>query len=259
VAGPTAQSPRCRGDRLLPNLTAVVPDHIDVKQEGPAAAPQFLLVFQSAVANDGAGPLTLVGERPGSGQHDLMVRQLIQCSAGPPESHPGAGVMGYENEPPYPHWHVLGFDLFELRALAPGTAPRRSRKVGFCPADVARVVLPFPYELAHSPPSRVFDDYLATECAAGNPVAVRVVSGISVGFADIYAAYVEGQYIDLTGLRAGTYRLINEANPQGSLLEQGYDDDVAGVEVAISWPGGPQSAPKVALGPACLGRRACRA
>ena len=256
---PTAQSRRCQGQLLLPDLVALVPDHIDVKQVGTPNASQFLLVFQTGVANKGAGPLTLVGERANTARPNLPTRQLIDCSAGPPESRAGAGVMLYTNEPTHDHWHYLDFERYELRALGGGAAARRSRKAGFCPGDVARVVLTVPDELAHTPAGPVFGDQLPTICGAGNPAALRVAAGISVGYADLYAAFVEGQFIDLTGLSAGTYRLTNQANPLDHLLEQRYDNDVAGIDVTLSWPHGPQSKPSIALGASCMGRGACGA
>jgi hypothetical protein len=249
----SAQSAHCRGHRLLPDLASLVPFQVDVKQEGA----QFLLVFETGVVNQGAGPLTLVGVRSNPAQPQLGVRQLISCAAGPPESHPGAGVMRYSDEPSHQHWHYLDFEQYELRGPAPATGARRSRKAGFCPADVVRPVLPVPLELAAAPAGQVFQDHLDSKCGGGQRAALRVETGISVGWADLYAPYVEGQFIDVTGLGPGSYRLTNEVNPRRVLLEQRYDDDMAGVTLTLSWPTGPQSMPRVATGAPCLGRSAC--
>ena len=72
--------------------------------------------------------------------------------------------------------------------------------------------------------------------------------GISVGWADTYASYLDGQWLDITGVAAGTYWLrviVNPYNVAGSpiynpnspaalaLRESEYSDNVAVVPVTI--------------------------
>jgi hypothetical protein len=44
--------------------------------------------------------------------------------------------------------------------------------------------------------------------------------GLSVGWGDRYASTLLGQYVSLTGLPAGDYRLLGRANPDGAFYEQ---------------------------------------
>jgi hypothetical protein len=44
-------------------------------------------------------------------------------------------------------------------------------------------------------------------CENGNPSALRVTMGLSRGWGDIYRWSLVGQYLDITGLADGRYRL----------------------------------------------------
>lgn len=62
-----------------------------------------------------------------------------------------------------------------------------------------------------------------------------VTEGISVGFGDAYAANLEGQFLPLTGLRAGRYVLIHRVNLNRRLQEQRYDNNAASVAIDLRW------------------------
>ena len=46
-------------------------------------------------------------------------------------------------------------------------------------------------------------------CLLHEPEARSVAMDVSVGYGDDYRAYLEGQSIDVTGLRAGHYQLVH--------------------------------------------------
>lgn len=96
-------------------------------------------------------------------------------------------------------------------------------------------------------------------CAAGHPEALSAEEGISVGWADEYAPFKEGQYVDLTHLPGGEYRLLNQLNVGGLLTESRTDDDAGGVTIRLSWPHGPSNAPMFTILGTCLGQAACGA
>jgi hypothetical protein len=97
----------------------------------------------------------------------------------------------------------------------------------------------------------------ANSCAAGQPAALSAEAGISVGWGDEHQPYKEGQYVDLTHLPTGEYRLLNQVNPQRLLTENRYDNGVAGVTIRLSWPHGPGSFPTAAILGTCSGQAAC--
>ena len=69
--------------------------------------------------------------------------------------------------------------------------------------------------------------------------------GISVGFGDDYAPYLEGQYVDVTRLPAGRYVLVHVANPARVLRERTYANNAASVLVELRRPRG--RAPWIAI------------
>jgi hypothetical protein len=159
--------------------------------------------------------------------------------------------MRYAASPTHRHWHYLGFERYLLFG-GDGSAVRRSRKAGFCLGDSFRAATP-PAGAGPGPSFRASTE----SCGAGHPRALAVEEGISVGWGDAYLPYKEGQYISLTGLAAGNYRLVNQADPDRSISETRYDNDVAGVTIEVTWPNGPSSRPAIALVGACSGTQAC--
>jgi hypothetical protein len=57
--------------------------------------------------------------------------------------------------------------------------------------------------------------------------------GISVGWADIYSYNLDGQWIDITGVPAGTYTLKVTINPDGIVFETDYTDNTSTQTVNI--------------------------
>ena len=81
-----------------------------------------------------------------------------------------------------------------------------------------------------------------------------MTEGISVGYGDDYAAYLEGQSLRLTGLPAGRYALVHRVNENGLLRESRASNNAASVLVALSWRAG---RPSVTVLRRCPGRRTC--
>ncbi|HEY7599911.1 MAG TPA: lysyl oxidase family protein, partial [Candidatus Limnocylindrales bacterium] len=91
---------------------------------------------------------------------------------------------------------------------------RLIRKIGFCLVDLVRQV-PAP---ANAAPRRY------TACGhSRNDKAIDV--GISVGWADDYQPLIANQWIDVTGLRKGLFRLCAKVNPLGEWLESNMDNN----------------------------------
>ena len=107
--------------------------------------------------------------------------------------------------PDHRHWHLLGFDRYELRRPGGGRAWCATARAGSASATAtpcdARAAAP-------SRPSR------STRAAAGStgPGLLGIREGISVGYGDDYTANLEGQYLPLDGLRPGRYVLVHRVN-----------------------------------------------
>jgi hypothetical protein len=61
----------------------------------------------------------------------------------------------------------------------------------------------------------------------------RSQQGLSAGWGDKYKSYLDGQSLDLSGVRDGYYALESAANPDGVLLETNTGNNSAMVTVEI--------------------------
>lgn len=224
----------------LPNLNQVAPRQIYVKERIVDGRTRFELGFDSATGNVGTGPLTVHGFRRNPGDTDMQVDQLVARSDGTARQIRAVGVMRYVVHPDHHHWHFLGFARYELRAAGKTKARSRSdRKTGFCLGDRYKV-----RNAAKLPDFTPFPEQ-GDECGLGQPKLSGLFAGISVGYGDRYGAYLEGQYIDITGLPPGRYTLVHTVNPDGALLESDYTDNSASAAIRLAWPNGRHKRPTV--------------
>lgn len=193
-----------------PNLVELPPASLEVESRGGHA----VLRFTSTVANLGPAALVLVSTRP-SPDAPFVTREngtVVPVS------------VVYRRSGGHDHFHLVGFERYELRDAA-GHLLVRDHKVGFCLSD--RQSLGFR-------PAR-----FVGSCGRGRPLALRVEQGLSAGFADPYDAELGGQELDISGLDAGVYVLVNTANPDRALRESSYADDAASVRFVLTRPPAP--------------------
>ena len=120
---------------IAPDLDQRVPSHLSIKQLRIDGLPQFRLGFSSAAANVGAGPLTLHGYRESEAAPTMRVDQLVDRSDGPSRLVRDVGEMSYIVHPDHKHWHLLGFERYELRDASGAQTLATDRKTGFCLGD----------------------------------------------------------------------------------------------------------------------------
>ena len=210
------------GDLDLPNLAPVLtsaggddfPPPTDTRLDTETQPGHTLLRFATSTANLG-GLLHVVG---GSAEGDVQeIRQLVY----------GPGVVldrsagEFTYHPEHHHVHVDDFVRYELVDEA-GTVVAASGKVSFCLTDIHEVAVP---ERESDP--GVFLDLPPLECGSAE-------QGINPGRADYYGRDLPDQWIDITGVPAGDYRVRFTVNPNGVLLESTLDDNV--VEFPVSIP-----------------------
>jgi hypothetical protein len=88
---------------------------------------------------------------------------------------------------------------------------RRIRKIGFCLIDLVA---------SSDPPAHALKSRTYGFSACGTKVGVKKITmGISVGWADDYFPTTTFQWIDITTLPKGQYRLCAKVNPLGDWLE----------------------------------------
>jgi Lysyl oxidase len=206
---------------------------------------RWLLGFTSLVDNAGPGALRLRAVRK-PGASTMQVTQLVGLAGGGVRPVSGAGALRYTVAPPHYHWHLLGFEHYELRRAGDFRLVVRDRKSGFCLADHYGIARDIP----HGPPQ-----FLGS-CAQFDPRARSVDEGTSVGYTDRYPGFFHGQRLDITHVAPGRYWLVHRVNEDFGLRETSYGNDAASLLVRISRPGGRRAAPRVSALRAC-GKERC--
>lgn len=232
------------------------------------------LRFTTSVDNIGDGPFLAHAHRDSTAEPRMAVRQAVQSEVDGPipmtfaeAQHHTPSWAYYEPAAAHEHWHLMGFEYFQLRTPN-GETVATDRKNGFCLGD--RYTNVDAGKLPHRPGNRdthtgklarSLDGY---KCGHHNPDALDVFFGISVGKGDDYKYRVEFQWLDLTGVASGVYDVVTVANPDRVLLEKNYDNNAASMAVSVQWPDGASHAParitrppEVKLLRGCPGRIRC--
>ncbi|MEO7117656.1 MAG: lysyl oxidase family protein, partial [Candidatus Limnocylindrales bacterium] len=178
------------------------------------AADQRLLRFSTVIVNVGIGPLDVVGQRRCQFQDPcpkMFARQRIMDSDGGWRKLPAAGRMLYAGDG-HNHWHVQRMETYELFSLADpeNIALARGAKVGYCFFDnVAHRV-----DLPGAPQSPAYGGF-----GCGMQSSQKTHVGLSVGWGDIYPWDFAYQWIDITDLPDGDYRVCVTADPEDRFVE----------------------------------------
>ena len=237
---------------VLPDLDQLVPTDLSVQRMKFGKRTSFRLGFSSATANVGVGPLTLHGQRPDRTAPTMRVNQIVQQTQGSTRLVRDVGLMSFVIHPDHNHWHLLGFERYELRrAGRPNSLPRRDRKTGFCLGD--RFTVPRASKLPGFNPTPLQADL----CGLGRPDLLSLFTGISVGYGDRYEAHIEGQFIDVTGLRSGRYELVHRVNTDGKLAELDYTNNASSVLFSLKWRADRRRVPAVRVLRSCPGSETC--
>jgi hypothetical protein len=201
---------------LLPDLDQVAPSAVSIaRREG-----RERLVFLSSVENVGPGPMIVAGRRASRDHAEMNARQLVRRADGSERAYRVQSHLRFVVSETHRHWHLLGFESYELRTPA-GDSVGRDRKTGFCLGD--RYDADSGSRIRGEPRRAVWTQ----ECGRGQPERLRIRQGISPGFGDDYVPLLEGQYIDVTDLPAGRYLLVHRVNPERDLRESSYANNGA--------------------------------
>ena len=208
---------------LLPDLVPWIDSRIGFNQfeylDHHAANDHLLMRFATASANIGAGPMIIQGREPtANGQR---VVQLIQTDEGGVVER-DAGEFIYH--PTHNHIHFDDYASYLLREIdedgGMGDVVASGGKVSFCLVDFAPYDLDFP----GAPPSFVY-----TLCDGGT-------QGISVGWADIYAADLDDQWIDIENVPPGEYWFETIIDPSNLLQESDETNNSFATKVILGVP-----------------------
>jgi hypothetical protein len=149
---------------------------------------------------------------------EMTVRQRIYNDAGGYRTRATTARMYFAGDR-HPHWHLRDLEEFALERLDNGVLVGTGAKHGFC----------------------FFDNYPFGSVQARyyrgcgkNPDALWVRMGFSRGWGDRYGARLPDQYIDITGLVSGSYRLRATADAADWFLETDNTNNFTWVDIQIS-------------------------
>jgi lysyl oxidase len=210
---PVAAASRLSPVELMPDLvtrpfTGITIQHSDGR---------LLLRFGTIVGNQGLGVLELRPRRldcdgDGDFANDrLAIQRIYEDTDASGSFERGTdliartvtvGCMVFH--PAHDHWHLQRFARYALRSIGSGEIVAASPKVSFCVRDSLPV---FP-----DLPGFISTLYYG-QCARNS------ITGLSVGWADLYDASLPGQDLDVTGLPNGRYCLTAEVDPRDGIDE----------------------------------------
>ncbi|MEW9667966.1 lysyl oxidase family protein [Ammoniphilus sp. 3BR4] len=209
---------------LLPDLLALPPEDLHIEAENKAGKFRKLLRLSQSFGNLGPGPLQVRRGNsspmcPGRGK--AQAYQDIYFTDGTKKSYRLRECMIYH--PQHKHWHVVNiarYDLCQIDSVTggPGKPLASSDKISFCIVDTHRLD-----SKRYKGPSY---SRRYSSCSTR-------ISGITPGWADLYDYSLYGQWIDITGIKDGTYYLRTTINPKRLLMETKHENNAASVKIKI--------------------------
>ena len=218
---------------LRPDLEQQAPSELSVIESGG----RWRLGFRSATDNVGDGPLEIEASRAGR-VPTMQTYQRIRLAGGGSRVYRRVGFLRYTYSATHDHWHLMGFQRYELRRADDHALLVRDRKSGFCLTDRWGNAAAGYTGFRRAP---VYTDY----CARGNTQARAVLQGTSVGYSDVYPAHFHGQNVDVTHVPAGEYVLVHRASPNLLVREARYENNAASIRLRLTWPNGRAKKPRI--------------
>ncbi len=219
VALPTPVAAAAPTDRL-PDLRVAAISDFHIAKSGS----RRLLRFTGMMWNSGDGPLEVRANRPNKTSPQWGVDQIIYNSAGGLRRIHTLASMKYAGDG-HDHWHVRQMLTYHLWGSR-GTL--RDAKIGFCFFDT-NLLKP---ALARSPSHGVYQQSMC-----GHKTSISTRNGISVGWGDKYPWKFAFQWIDITGLPAGTYTIRSVVDLYGFFKEKSETNNCAWARIKIAATG----------------------
>lgn len=225
AVGPSMNLASAAVTQKLPDL-AVVPPYEFKITISPSGDKR--LRFTTVIANIGQGPFRIYGydedgvAKPGD---SLLVRQKILESDGTWIDRNTTATMFWSGDG-HEHFHVQGLTQAMVQTPGGWSTLRELRKIGFCFLDSYR----------YGSTAGTFFNPAHDVCQpAPNG---RVPMGVSVRWADIYRQTIAHQWIDITGLPNGEYKIRVVADPPwetgGQFRESNEANNRAWTNIRIS-------------------------
>ncbi len=187
-----------------------------------------LLRYTTVIVNVGAGPFELRGHRTDTTTGMTATQRVYDGGGARDVSTTATLVYGGDG---HNHWHVRDLESAELIRLDNGAKVGTGAKRGFCFFDNR----PHRLTLPGAPQSAV---YPGSGC--GTSSSLDVTMGLSIGWGDAYLWDLPDQYVDITGLAAGRYRLQVTADKAGTFMESNLANNTTWVDLQLKGKGQPR-------------------
>jgi Lysyl oxidase len=181
-----------------------------------------LLRFSTTIVNIGAGRFELAASRSDSSGSFKVVQRLYDADGSTDERRTSAKLIFAGDG--HTHWHVRNLESYELYRTDGGAKVGTSTKAGFCFSDDVR----YRPSLPGAPASA---QYHRPQC--GTPSSLSLVMGLSVGWGDRYGSKLPDQYIDITELADGAYRLRATADASNWFKESNEKNNRTWVDLTF--------------------------
>ena len=200
-----------------------------------------LLRFTTIFVNAGPGRFELRGSRSSSHDMSMDMDQLMYRWDGTSHRIDTSAESKYAGDG-HDHWHVQGVVTYEAWKLADPVAARRGAKTGFCFFDTDPWRLSLPY-------ARQSPYYRQEWCGTHSSMTNRV--GVSVGWGDRYPWNFAFQWVDITGLPGGIYRVRATVDIQNFYRETDEFDNCVWTEVRVPAAGSNRPLEVIRFGNGC--------
>jgi hypothetical protein len=186
-------------DENLPDLVMLAPNDFVIQQRPRGGR---WLRFSTVIVNLGPGVFQVYGaDSDGASVGDVLpVVQQIQEPTGGFSTHASTATMFYSGDG-HDHWHVRDLQEWTLQN-SNAQVLARGAKTGFCFWD----------NYNYGATTLVYYHPSTTDACEIAPSG-RVPMGLSVGWGDMYPSNIAFQYIDISGLPNGVYKVTVAADP----------------------------------------------
>jgi Lysyl oxidase len=188
-----------------------------------------LLRYTTIIVNNGAGNFQAEGTRASGAEPEMSVVQRIFDFSGGSRMQPTAARMYWSGDG-HSHWHLRDLETSSLDRADGGVKVGSAAKHGFCFFDNIKFNLLLP----GSPPNASY-----TGCGT-DPTVLTQSMGLSIGWGDAYYYNLVDQWVDITGLVPGRYRLTTTADEQDWFVESDEYNNFTWTELQINKNGPPR-------------------
>jgi hypothetical protein len=185
-----------------------------------------LLRFGTDVVNVGVGPFEVLGAGASNAEWPWTTQRVFNDAGGYSDWQVPTSMF-YSGDG-HNHRHVKNLLEMKLTPQNGTNVVGTVAKIGYCFYDNVRYRLSLP----GAPQSVV---YRSSSC--GNSSSTSVKMGLSVGWGDRYPWNIAYQYVNISGLAAGNYRLTVTADAKDWFKESNNANNATWTDIYIARPG----------------------